>query len=289
MDPLTAHLANLDMGDTSSDLDKPTIESVSNHQHNSNSAVNGIMTVTDGPLLAHASSNNSLAGNSDEIAAAEAADVLSPLGSPTAVSTPITIPGSKELSSITHSGDSSPHHHFTPDISYPKSGLGLSPHSSSPGAVFLTAHGAESAAQTSTTSSSNGSHLAQSVAVNGAGHSSSSIPPRSPPDPDLDPEVLGQLLQKHASPAVTDKRFSMDEFLKNKARMATAARRELGGGHTAANDDDVGSCLEGSGHVAELSRQAAHLSSVTEGVAEESKVNSDLAALMMERLDSSKR
>lgn len=51
-----------------------------------------------------------------------------------------------------------------------------------------------------------------------------------------------------------------------------------------------GVCVSpGSGHDAELARQAAHLSSVTEGVAEESKVNRELAALLVERLDSSRK
>jgi hypothetical protein len=53
-----------------------------------------------------------------------------------------------------------------------------------------------------------------------------------------------------ASPAISDTRFSMQEFLKNKSALATAARRELGGGSSvppADMDDDVGSCLEGEG------------------------------------------
>jgi hypothetical protein len=80
------------------------------------------------------------------------------------------------------------------------------------------------------------------------------MPPLSPPDPDLNPEVLEQLLQK-ASPAITDNRFSMADFLKNKAAMTTAARRELAGGadHTlhrpAAEDDDITTSLEGAVHV----------------------------------------
>jgi hypothetical protein len=43
----------------------------------------------------------------------------------------------------------------------------------------------------------------------------------------------------------------MQEFLKNKSALATAARRELGGGGglpAADMDDDVGSCLEGAWH-----------------------------------------
>lgn len=74
--------------------------------------------------------------------------------------------------------------------------------------------------------------------------------PVSPPDPELNPEVLEQLLQK-ASPAIGDSRFSMAEFLKGKAAMTAAARRELVGGadHTlhrpSAEDDDVASSLEG--------------------------------------------
>jgi hypothetical protein len=51
-----------------------------------------------------------------------------------------------------------------------------------------------------------------------------------------------------ASPAINDARFSMEEFLKNKSALATAARRELGGGGSMPApdmDDDVGSCLEG--------------------------------------------
>jgi hypothetical protein len=45
----------------------------------------------------------------------------------------------------------------------------------------------------------------------------------------------------------------------------------------------------GSGHDAELARQAAHLSSILEGVGEESKVNRELAGLLLERLDSSRK
>jgi len=77
--------------------------------------------------------------------------------------------------------------------------------------------------------------------------------PVSPPDPELNPEVLEQLLQK-ASPAIGDSRFSMAEFLKGKAAMTAAARRELVGGadHTlhrpSAEDDDVASSLEGVCH-----------------------------------------
>jgi hypothetical protein len=58
--------------------------------------------------------------------------------------------------------------------------------------------------------------------------------------------LLGYCLQ--ASPAISDARFSMEEFLKNKSALATAARRELGGGGgtpAADMEDDVGSCLEG--------------------------------------------
>ncbi|WIA39345.1 hypothetical protein OEZ86_005457 [Tetradesmus obliquus] len=84
----------------------------------------------------------------------------------------------------------------------------------------------------------------------------------------------------------------MEEFLKNKSALATAARRELGGGSgtpAADMDDDVGSCLEGSGHEAELARQGEHLSSLLQGVGEECKVNRELAGLLAERLDSSRK
>jgi hypothetical protein len=170
------------------------------------------------------------------------------------------------------------------------------------------------------------------------------MPPLSPPDPDINPEVLEQLLQK-ASPAITDNRFSMSDFLKNKAAMTAAARRELAGGadHTlhgpAVGGDDITTSLEGellywqtsvirlrvhitpspvagagvcwqcswlcvslvltcpalccvradAGHAADLARQAAHLNSLTGSVAEESKVNRELAGLLLERLESSKR
>jgi len=43
------------------------------------------------------------------------------------------------------------------------------------------------------------------------------------------------------------------------------------------------------GHAADLQRQAAHLDSLTRAVAEESKVNRELAGLLVERLESSKR
>jgi hypothetical protein len=43
------------------------------------------------------------------------------------------------------------------------------------------------------------------------------------------------------------------------------------------------------GHAADLARQAAHLHSLTGSVAEESKVNRELAGLLLERLESSKR
>jgi hypothetical protein len=45
----------------------------------------------------------------------------------------------------------------------------------------------------------------------------------------------------------------------------------------------------GSGHEAELARQGAHLSSILEGVGEEGKVNRELAGLLVERLDSSRK
>lgn len=81
-------------------------------------------------------------------------------------------------------------------------------------------------------------------------HGPMGVPPLSPPDPDLNPQVLEQLLQK-ASPALTDNRFSMADFLKNKAAMTAAARRELAGGadHTllgpAVEADDVANSLQG--------------------------------------------
>lgn len=103
-------------------------------------------------------------------------------------------------------------------------------------------------------SSSNGA-TAAAAAHAGADASASTaagvMPPLGPPDPDLNPEVLEQLLQK-ASPAITDNRFSMADFLKNKAAMTTAARRELAGGAdhtlhrpTAADNDDITTSLEG--------------------------------------------
>lgn len=53
----------------------------------------------------------------------------------------------------------------------------------------------------------------------------------------------------------------------------------------------VCSCMRvaDAGHAADLARQAAHLSSLTDSVAEESKVNRELAGLLQERLESSKR
>lgn len=48
-------------------------------------------------------------------------------------------------------------------------------------------------------------------------------------------------------------------------------------------------CPADAGHAADLARQAAHLSSLTDLVAEESKVNRELAGLLQERLESSKR
>lgn len=107
--------------------------------------------------------------------------------------------------------------------------------------------------------STNGSTSAQAAQHAGAEVSTpsrpvlqdrSSMPPLSPPDPDLHPEVLEQLLQK-ASPAVTDNRFSMADFMRNKAAMTAAARRELAGGadHTlhrpAVEDNDITTSLEG--------------------------------------------
>lgn len=47
--------------------------------------------------------------------------------------------------------------------------------------------------------------------------------------------------------------------------------------------------LADAGHAADLARQAAHLSSVTRAVADESKVNRELAGLLVERLEASKR
>lgn len=105
----------------------------------------------------------------------------------------------------------------------------------------------------SNSSSSNGATAAAAAhagADAGTSTAAGVMPPLSPPDPDLNPEMLEQLLQK-ASPAITDNRFSMADFLKNKAAMTTAARRELAGGadHTlhrpTAEDDDITTSLEG--------------------------------------------
>lgn len=76
------------------------------------------------------------------------------------------------------------------------------------------------------------------------------LPAPSPPDPDLHPEVIEQLLQK-SSPAINESRFSMVDFFRNKAAMTAAARKELAGGldHTlhgpSLDQDDVASSLEG--------------------------------------------
>jgi hypothetical protein len=48
-------------------------------------------------------------------------------------------------------------------------------------------------------------------------------------------------------------------------------------------------CLADSGHAADIARQSAHLISVTQAVAEEGKVNTELAGLLVERLEASKR
>lgn len=48
-------------------------------------------------------------------------------------------------------------------------------------------------------------------------------------------------------------------------------------------------CLADAGHAADLARQSAHLNSLTDSVTEESKVNRELAGLLVERLESSKR
>lgn len=232
MDPLTAGLSSLSTADKSSDLAN---NSTARHNH---AATDGSMT-PDGSLHAHSSiADSSNDNNSEGVAADEAADVLSPLGSPRAVSSPIPVPASNGLSSG--------HRHFDPDIKYPKSGL--SPRSSSPGTISHSPVATPTQTSLATRPNSGGSGgQGDSRSGGGSGGSSGNgAPAPSPPDPDLDPEVLGQLLQKHASPAIKDHRFSMDEFLKNKAELATAARRELTGGRqSTANDDDVGSCLEG--------------------------------------------
>lgn len=86
---------------------------------------------------------------------------------------------------------------------------------------------------------------------NGTGNSSSGGEDHPPEDPEYDAQVVEQMLQK-ASPALTDSRFSMADFLKNKAAMTAAARKELAGGadHTlhrpaAEGADDIASSLEG--------------------------------------------
>jgi hypothetical protein len=101
------------------------------------------------------------------------------------------------------------------------------------------------------------------------------MPPLSPPDPDLNPELLEQLLQK-ASPAITDNRFSMSDFLKNKSAMTAAARRELAGGtdHTlhgpAVGADDITTSLEGEFLLARAQvchRACAHILQQTQSLA----------------------
>jgi hypothetical protein len=54
-------------------------------------------------------------------------------------------------------------------------------------------------------------------------------------------------------------------------------------------DDRISVCLAGSGHAADIARQSAHLIGVTQAVAEEGKVNRELAGLLVERLEASKR
>lgn len=51
--------------------------------------------------------------------------------------------------------------------------------------------------------------------------------------------------------------------------------------HTTTNPD--------AGHAADLARQASHLESVVQAVAEEGKVNRELAGLLLEGLEASKR
>lgn len=256
MDPLTAGLASLRTADDHGDLHHHPLTNISSiMQHASANAANNTPKTSDGSV--HASSEH---GSSSTVNSDGAEDVLSPLGSPRAVSSPIPVPAANGLSSRGSSEGGSTHSHFNPDISYPKSGLGGSPHNPSPRARGPGSNPARinQAGNSSSHSSSEAGHHA---AADGLWRNNSSMPPPSPPDPDLDPEVLGQLLQKHASPALTDTRFSMDDFLKNKARLATAARRELGGGQSAADDDDVGSCLEGEGYL--VPRDTCHAAAVS--------------------------
>lgn len=113
-------------------------------------------------------------------------------------------------------------------------------------------------------------------------------PLAGPCDP-LDTATLDDLIQR-ASPAVSDSRFSMSDIIKNPT-LHMAARRELDGSAPAhaASESEVSSCLDGIGHEAEVERQRAAVVSIDKQVTAESQVNRDMATLVADRLESSKK
>ncbi|KIZ03239.1 hypothetical protein MNEG_4722 [Monoraphidium neglectum] len=119
--------------------------------------------------------------------------------------------------------------------------------------------------------------------------------PASPADPSLDPETLEQLLRK-ASPAVGATRFKVTDVLRDMS-LQRAARRELegsgpdAGALSTASDPDalLPGALDGAGHEGEVDRQRAAVRELDGQVAAESRVNRGMAALLLERLDSSRR
>ena len=102
---------------------------------------------------------------------------------------------------------------------------------------------------------------------------------RTPGDP-LDAATLDKLIQQASTP--TESRFHMSDIVRNPS-LQKAARRELEGRPSVAGNDEEDR-LDGNGHDGEIERQRAVVSDLDRAVVEESRVNKDMAALILERL-----
>ncbi|GBF90839.1 hypothetical protein Rsub_03693 [Raphidocelis subcapitata] len=119
------------------------------------------------------------------------------------------------------------------------------------------------------------------------------MPDASPADPLLDVQTLERLLKK-ASPAVEPPRFSASDVLRDPS-LQRAARRELAGvapepgpGSDDSSDPFAAASGAGADHCGEVDRQRAAVRELDEQVVAESRVNRGMAAVLVERLDSSR-
>jgi hypothetical protein len=122
-----------------------------------------------------------------------------------------------------------------------------------------------------------------SIPIPGGGRAS--LDETSTPGDPLDAATLDKLIQQASTP--TETRFHMSEIIRNPS-LQKAARRELEG-RLSVTDNAEDDHLEGNGHEGEIERQRAVVSDLNRTVVEESKVNKDMAALILERLTAGQR